>query len=108
LLQKALYDLKQAPRNWKKTITAWLEEYGFWQSKVDPCIFIYQKASQLYILALYVDDIIIAGAAGRFILEFKVAFGSRFNVQDFGPVSWLLGMTVERDRGTGIIRLGPR
>jgi hypothetical protein len=59
-------------------------------------------------MALYVDDIIITGAAGRFIPEFKVAFGSRFNVQALGPVSWLLGMTVERDRGTGIIRLGQR
>ena len=108
LLKKALYGLKQAPRNWNKTITAWLEEYGFCQSKVDPCIFIYQKGGQLYILALYVDDSIIAGAAGRFIPEFKAAFGSRFNVQDLGPVSWLLGMTVERDRGTGIIRLGQR
>jgi hypothetical protein len=108
MLQKALYGLKQAPRNWNNTITAWLEEYGFCQSKVDPCIFIYQKAGQLYIMAMYVDDNIIAGAAGRFIPEFKVAFGSGFNVQDLGPVSWLLGMTVERDNGTGIIMLGQR
>jgi hypothetical protein len=55
-----------------------------------------------------VDDGIIAGAAGRFIPEFKVAFGNKFNVQDLGPYSLLLGMTVERDRGTGIIRLGHR
>jgi histone deacetylase 1/2 len=108
LLQKALYGLKQDPKNWNKTITAWLEEYGFCQSKVDMCIFIYEKACQLYIMALYVDDNIIAGAAGRFIPEFKVAFGNRFNVQDLGPVSWLLGMTAERDRGTGVIRHGKR
>jgi hypothetical protein len=108
LLQKALYGLKQAPRNWNKTITTWLEDYGFCKSKVDQCIFIYQKACQLYIMAMYVDDNIIAGAAGRFIPEFKVAFGNKFNVQDLGRVSWLLGMTVERDRGTGVIRLGQR
>jgi hypothetical protein len=75
---------------------------------VDPCIFIYQKACQLYILAVYVDDNIIAGVACRFIPEFKVAFANMFNVQDLGPVSWLLGMTVERDRSTGIVRLGHR
>jgi hypothetical protein len=59
-------------------------------------------------MAMYVDHNIIAGAAGRFMPEFKVAFGSMFNVQDLGPFSWLLGMTVERDRGTSIIRLGQR
>jgi hypothetical protein len=57
---------------------------------------------------MYVDDNIIAGAAGRFIPEFKLVFGNMFNVQDLGPISWLLGMTVERDRDTGIIRLGQR
>jgi hypothetical protein len=43
LLKKSLYDLKQAPRNWNKTIAAWLEEYGFSQSKVDPGIYVFIK-----------------------------------------------------------------
>jgi hypothetical protein len=59
-------------------------------------------------MAMYVDDIIIARATGRLIPEFKVAFGNMFNVQDLGPISLLLGMTVEGDRGTGVIRLGQR
>jgi hypothetical protein len=32
----------------------------------------------------------IVGPAGSFIMGFKSAFGERFNVQDLGPVSWLL------------------
>jgi hypothetical protein len=40
-----------------------------------------------------------------FIVGFKSAFGEWFNVQDLGPVSWLLGMTVERDRGNCIIMI---
>ena len=106
LLKKSLYGLKQAPRNWNKTITAWLEEYGFTQSKVDPGIYVFIKEGELYVLALYVDDSIIVGPAGSFIVGFKSAFGERFNVQDLGPVSWLLGMTVERDRGSRTIRIG--
>jgi hypothetical protein len=53
-----------------------------------------------------VDDSIIVGSTGSFIVGFKSAFGERFNVQDLGPVSWLLGMTIERDRGNRIIMIG--
>jgi hypothetical protein len=34
------------------------------------------------VLALYVDDNIIVGEAGSFIVGFKSAFGVRFNVSD--------------------------
>jgi hypothetical protein len=106
LLKKSLHGLKQDPRNRNKTITAWLEEYGFSQSKVDPGIYVFIKEGELYVLALYVDDKIIVGPTGSFIIGFKSAYGERFNVQDLGPMSWLLGMTVERDRGNRIIGIG--
>jgi hypothetical protein len=73
---------------------------------VDPGIYVFIKEDELYVLALYVDDSIIVGPSGSFIIGFKSAFGERFNVQDLGPVSWLLGMTVERDRSSRIIRIG--
>ena len=106
LLLKALYGLKQAPRNWNKVITAWLIDYGFSQSKVDPCIFVYKKGGDFYILALYVDDNILVGAAGPFIDNFKKAFNDRFEVQFLGPASWLIGISVDRDRNAKTIKLG--
>jgi hypothetical protein len=106
LLNKSLYSVQQAPRHWKNTITTRQEEYGFIQSKVDPCIYVFCKAGELYVLALYVDDTNIAGSSGNFIVEVKKALGRRFNVQDMGPVSWLLGMTVERDRGNKTLKIG--
>jgi hypothetical protein len=68
-----LYDLKQAPRKWNSKVTARLEEYGFSRSKVDPGIYVFTKEGELYVLALYVDDIIIVGQAGSFIVGFKLA-----------------------------------
>jgi hypothetical protein len=82
LLKKSLYGLKQALRNWNKTITSWLEEYSFSQFKVDPGIYVFIKEGELYVLALYVEDIIIIGPTGSFIVRFKSAFGVRFDVQD--------------------------
>jgi hypothetical protein len=83
-----------------------LEKYDFRQSKVDASIYVFSKEGELYVLALYVDDTIIVRPTGSFIAEFKSAFGMRFNVRDLGPVSWLLGMTVERNRGNCIIMIG--
>ena len=45
---------------------------------------------------------------GDFITSFKLAFGSRFNVQDPGHVAWLIGTLVVRDRGACTITLGQR
>jgi hypothetical protein len=59
-----------------------------------------------FVLALYVDDIIIVGPTSSFIAGLKSAFGMRLSVQGMGQVSWLLGMTMERDRGNRIIRIG--
>jgi hypothetical protein len=52
LLKKSFYGLNEAPRNWNKTVTTWLEEYGFSQSKVDPGIYVFIKECELYVLAL--------------------------------------------------------
>jgi hypothetical protein len=73
---------------------------------VDPGIYVFIKEGELYVLAFDVDDGIIVGPTGSFIVGFKSAFGERFNVQDLGPLSLLLGMTVERDRGNRITRIG--
>jgi hypothetical protein len=48
---------------------------------VDPGTNVFIKEGELYyVLALYVDDDIIFGPAGSFIVGFKPAFGKRFNV----------------------------
>jgi hypothetical protein len=70
--------------------------------------YIFIKESELYVLALYVNDNIIVGSAGSFVVGFKSAFGVRLSVQDIGPLCWLLGMTFEHGRGNRIIRIGQR
>jgi hypothetical protein len=45
LLKKSLYGLKQSPRSWNKTVTTWLEEYDFSQSKANPGIYVFNKES---------------------------------------------------------------
>jgi hypothetical protein len=72
-------------------------------------VYVFVQGDITYILALYVDDTILTGPIDDFITRFKLAFGSRVDVQDLGPVAWLLGTTVVRDRrARTIITLGQR
>ena len=65
-LQKSLYGLKQAPREWNNHINDFLLTSGFQKMEADSCIYIrpqWDAAAQCNkysIVALYVDDLIIA------------------------------------------------
>jgi hypothetical protein len=76
------------------------------QSAVDPCVYVFTQGDIPYILALYVDEIILTAPIGDFITRFKDAFGSRFDVQDLGLVVWLLGTAVVCKRKPRTMTLG--
>ena len=60
-LKKSLYGLKQAPRCWNQVLDSYLKNMGFKQSTSDPCIYTSNTTDGLFILAVYVDDILVAG-----------------------------------------------
>ena len=55
-LRRALYGLKQGPREWNQLLTARLVSYGFSQSLADPGCYTITVDGQLYVLCCYVDD----------------------------------------------------
>ena len=57
LITKALYGLKESPREWFKTYLQFMIEEGFTQSKVDPCLFFKRDI----LVNLYVDDTLSTG-----------------------------------------------
>ena len=60
LLKKSLYGLKQSPKNWHKTIDAFLTSIGLCATKSEPCLYYRVEAGELILLLLYVDDILLA------------------------------------------------
>ena len=56
------------------------------------------------VIALYVDDLLVAGAKPA-ISAFKTAISQRFSMKDLGALSYLLGMSVARDRVAGTITI---
>ena len=103
-LNKALYGLKQAPRVWYQTLAAYLKELGF--EPLDSDIGIFCKG-HLYI-AIYVDDLLIAGPSKDEIQELKDALSAKFQMTDLGPCTYYLGMSIIRDRANKTIYLSQK
>ena len=103
-----MYGIRQAPRAWNQLVTAWLIEYGWTQSKVDPGAYTIVVRGAWYILAIYVDDCILVGRDGPFLNQFIEDFGTRFKIEFLGPAAWLLGCSIVRDRSAKILRLGQK
>lgn len=61
-LTKALYGLKLAPRAWFHRFSSFLLAHNFIYSKSDTSMFIHHSSSDILILLLYVDDIILTGS----------------------------------------------
>lgn len=59
-LIKSLYGLKQASRCWNQKFTAFIRDFDFGASESDSCVFIRRKEDKLTIIAIYVDDGLIA------------------------------------------------
>jgi hypothetical protein len=103
-LKKALYGLKQAPRVWYKTLTKFLKSRGYKPLDADSSVFFGHDT----IVAIYVDDLLIAGPNMQTINKLKKGFHSEFKMTDLGACSYYLGMKIERDRKHRILTLSQK
>ena len=76
-------------------------ELGFVQSTSDACIYVKGNASNLCVVAVYVDDLIIGCASDREIEEIKSAFCNRFEMKDLGKLDYFLGVNIVQNVGAG-------
>lgn len=96
-LQKSLYGLRQAPRNWFSKLAHSLRIFGFNQSKADYSLFSYTKGQvQIHVL-IYVDDLIVAGNDSVAISKFKGYLDTCFHMKDLGHLRYFLGIEIVRN-----------
>ena len=104
-LQKSLYRLKQAGWKWYDTLSRALSNLGFSVSQADPGVFTTHINDDLLILAVHIDDCVFTGSSRELIAEYKHKINTCYALTDLGPIHWLLGLKVTRDRAAHTISL---
>ena len=93
-LQKSLYGLRQASRQWFAKVSLKLHEYGFTHSYADYSLFTYRKENVFMALLVYVDEIVLVSNDRHACDEFKSYLHSFFSINDLGTLKYFLGIEV--------------
>ena len=104
-LKKTLYGLKQSPRAWNSKIDVYLETLQFQKSKADYSIYYRPDKTSPVLLALYVDDLIIATNNLKVMEETKSSLSTKFKMTDLGELTYYLGIQINMDRATRTVTL---
>jgi hypothetical protein len=84
----------QAPRNWNGHLHDFIVYLGFYQTPQDPCVYVHIIDNYVVLLAVFVDDILLASRSEAVLAIVKADFQSRFTMTDEGLASEFLGVRI--------------
>ena len=96
VLLKALYGLKQAPRQWRLELASKLKLLGFHPLYSDPGAYIRKEGSDVQILLIYVDDLIIIASNVEKVEKFKKDLSTYFKIKDLGRCKKVIGIECDQ------------
>ena len=73
--------------------------------QADSCVYIRSTNSGTVIIAVYVDDLIIAGSSLRLVDAVKAEFHKRYKMKDMGQLEYVLGVRVDQNPSQKTIQL---
>ena len=90
----SMYGTKQAPREWHKALEALMVRQGYAPASSDSCVFTKTVKNSLVIIAIYVDDGLIAASSEEIIKDELAALNSAYSLKHLGPASTFLSIEV--------------
>ncbi|GKE82585.1 retrovirus-related pol polyprotein from transposon TNT 1-94, partial [Tanacetum coccineum] len=95
-LKKALYGLKQAPRAWYDELSNFLVSKGFSKGSIDPTLFITKHGEDIFLVQIYVDDIIFGSTNSKLSKRFETLMHSKFDISIMGELKFFLGIQIHQ------------
>ncbi|XP_070011389.1 uncharacterized protein [Nicotiana sylvestris] len=86
----------KAPRQWNKKLTDALLQLGFTQSHFDYSLFTRKVESELILVLVYVDDLLVTGSSQRLNLQTRNDLKLTFKMKDLGELKFFLGIEFAR------------
>ncbi|GJT08936.1 putative ribonuclease H-like domain-containing protein [Tanacetum coccineum] len=93
-VEKAMYGLHQAPRDWYGTLSKYLLENSFKRGIIDQTLFIKKNKGEFLLVQVYVDDIIFGSSNEKLCREFEALMHEKFKMSDMGELTFFLGLQV--------------
>lgn len=82
--------------------------YGLIENTIDQCIYLKFIHSKFVILVLYIDDILLASNDVGLLHDIKKFLLCHFEMKDFGNVSYILDIQIDRDHSRCILSLSKK
>ena len=104
-LKRSIYGLRQSSRCWNSVLDQHLKKLGFVQSVSDPCVYVASEG-EMFMIAVHVDDLVLAAKSDKRIGDVKKALVDKFEVKDMGELHHFLGTKVLRNKQNGDVWIG--
>ena len=97
-LRVTLYSSKQGALKWYLELCSSLRKLGLNCTHSNWGVFYAHIRCDILILASHINDCTLTGSSRKLMGLFKGKIQARYKITDLGPISWVLGMKVIRDR----------
>ena len=93
--------MKQAPRVWYERLNVFFFfiEKGFTRGKLDTTLFLIFHGKDMFIVQIYVDDIIFGSTNENLYKDFSKTIQNEFKMRMMGELKFFLGLQIKQTKG---------